>query len=152
MQFCTLPSALINCLRSVYNEDCGLWNADCGPGVKCRLSVKCTLQTESKTQAGCKMQNEDCRLGINYSHWGGGGGGFKGKKILQIHVNDRLLDIYLHNFISFFSVMLSLTTQKHNCNLEPFFPSERPHASSLDVKYSIHMTVNWYNTTMFMLK
>ena len=35
-------------------------NADCGPGVKCRESVKCRLQTESKTQAGCKMQNEDC--------------------------------------------------------------------------------------------
>ena len=31
-----------------------LRTADCGPGVKCRL------QTESKTQAGCKMQNEDC--------------------------------------------------------------------------------------------
>ena len=42
--------------------DCGLWTADCGPVVKRRLSAKCRLQTESKTQVGCKMQNEDCRL------------------------------------------------------------------------------------------
>ena len=37
-----------------------LRTADCGSGVKCRESVKCRLQTESKTQAGCKMKNEYC--------------------------------------------------------------------------------------------
>ena len=42
-----------------------LQTADCGPGVKCRLSIKCRLQTESETQVGCIMQNEDyCRLGV----------------------------------------------------------------------------------------
>ena len=40
----------------------GLRTADYGPGVKCRLNVKCRRLTESKTQAGCKMQNEDCKL------------------------------------------------------------------------------------------
>ena len=30
--------------------------------VKRRLSLKCRLQTESRTQAGCKMQNKDCIL------------------------------------------------------------------------------------------
>ena len=46
-------------LKSV-SVKCRLRTADCGPGVKCRESVKYRLQTESKTQAGCKMQNEDC--------------------------------------------------------------------------------------------
>ena len=32
------------------------------------------------------------------------------------------------------------------------FPSERPHASTLDAKFLIHVTMNWYNTTMFTLK
>ena len=41
---------------------CRLRTADYGPGVKCRLSVKCRRLTESKTQVGCKMQNEDCKL------------------------------------------------------------------------------------------
>ena len=50
----------LNKAVSVSVKHCGLQTADCGPGVKCRESVKCRLQTESKTQAGCKMQNEDC--------------------------------------------------------------------------------------------
>ena len=36
-----------------------LWTVDCGPGEKCRL------KTESKKQAGGKMQNE-----ISRQHWG----------------------------------------------------------------------------------
>ena len=28
----------------------------------CRLRTRGKIQTESKTQAGCKMQNKDCRL------------------------------------------------------------------------------------------
>ena len=88
------------------------WTADCGPGVKCRLRVK---------QGGRKIQNEDCRLGvkcrlsINCSHRR-----VKGKKILQIHENDHLLDICFHKSIPLFSGTSS-TTRKHNCNLEPFF-------------------------------
>ena len=42
--------------------DCGLQTADRGPGLKCRLVVKCRLQTENKTQAGVK-----CSLSINCS-------------------------------------------------------------------------------------
>ena len=55
--------------------------------------------------------------------------GFKGKKILQIHLKEHFLDdICIHKSTPFFSGMSS-TTQKHNRNLEPFFLSERPHAS-----------------------
>ena len=32
------------------------------------------------------------------------------------------------------------------------FPSERPHASTLDVKFLTHATMNWYDTMMFTLK
>ena len=49
--------------------DCRLQTADCGPGVKCRESVKCRLQTESKRQAGCKMQNEDCTPASSIVSW-----------------------------------------------------------------------------------
>ena len=98
--------------------DCGLWTADrgprtadCAPGVKCRLCVKCRLQTESKRQGGVK-----CRPNINCSR-----GRVKGKKIPQIHVNEHLLDdICFHKSIPFFSGTSS-TTRKHNRNLEPFF-------------------------------
>ena len=38
-----------------------LRTADCRPGVKCRL------QTESKTQAWCKMQNPEGRLWVKIS-------------------------------------------------------------------------------------
>ena len=116
---------------------CKTQTADCGPGVKCRL------QTESKIQAGVK-----CRPMINCSR----GRVQEQKKIPQIHVNEHLLDdIRFLKSIPFFSGTSS-TTRKHNRNLEPFFPSERPHASTLDTKFSIHVTVNWYNTTTFMLK
>ena len=78
----------------------------------------------------------------------------KGEKIPQIHVNEHLLDdIGFQKSIPFFSGTSS-TTRKHNCNLEPFSPSEGPHASTLDGKFSIHVTVNLYNTyntTMFTL-
>ena len=102
-------------------RDCGLRTADCRPGVKCRLCVKCSwcrLQTESKTQAVVK-----CRPSINCSR------GLverfnKGKKNppQKIHVIEHYLLTWrhlLHKSIPFFSGMSS-TTQKHNRNLEPF--------------------------------
>ena len=46
----------------IWNGQCKTKTADCGPGVKCRLCVKCRLETESKTQAGVK-----CRPSINCS-------------------------------------------------------------------------------------
>ena len=123
----TLPVSVKRRLRTA---DCGLRTADCGPGVKCRLCVKCRLQTESKRQGGVK-----CRPNINCSR-----GRVKGKKIPQIHVNEHLLDdICFHKSIPFFSGT-SPTTRKHNRNLEPFFPPERPHASTLDAKFSIYVT------------
>ena len=78
---------------------------------------------------------------------------FRGKQIPQIpDVNERLLDdIGFQKSIPFFSGTSS-TTRKHSRNLEPFFPSERPHASTLNGNFSIHVTVNWYNTTIFTLK
>ena len=107
-------------------------------GQNAGLCVKCRLQTESKTQAGIKW-----RPSINCSR------GRVRKKIPQMHVNEHLLDhICFHKSIPFFSGTSS-TTRKHNRNLEPFFPSERPHASTLDAKFSIHVTVNWNNTTIF---
>ena len=45
----------------------------------------------------------------------------------------------MHKSIPPFSGTSSMT-QKHNCNLEPFFPCERPHASTLDAKFSIYVT------------
>ena len=108
-------------------------------------TVICSLE------AGCKMQNEDCRLGvkcrlsINCSH-----GRVWGQKIPQIHVNDHVLDIYYYKSIPFFSEMSS-TTRKHNCNLEPFSVGKTSHLT-LDVKFWIHVTMNLYNTTMFTLE
>ena len=107
---------------------------DCGPGVKCRLCVKCRLQTKSKTQAWVK-----CRPSINCSR-----GRVKGKKIPQIHVNEHLLDdICFHKSIPFFSGTSS-TTRKHNRTLEPFFPSERRHTSTLDEKFSTYTQSAFY--------
>ena len=37
---------LRNGQRKTQAADCRLQTADCGPGVNCRLSVKCRLQTE----------------------------------------------------------------------------------------------------------
>ena len=62
------PRRILMCLftvsvkRRLRTADCGLRTADSGPGVKCRLSLKCRLQTESKTLAGVK-----CRPSINCS-------------------------------------------------------------------------------------
>ena len=119
---------------SVKRRDCGLRTVDCGPGVKWRLCVKCRPQTKSKTQAWVK-----CRPSINCSR-----GRVKGKKIPQIHVNEHLLDdICFHKSIPFFSGTSS-TTRKHNRTLEPFFPSERRHTSTLDEKFSTYTQSAFY--------
>ena len=57
--------------------------------------------------------------------------GLRAKKSRKyIHVNEHLLDdICFHKSIPFFS---GTSTQKHNRNLEHLFPSERPHASTLE--------------------
>ena len=147
---------------NAYHDTCindwRLRTADCGPGVKCSLSVKWRLQSESKTQAGCKMQNKDCRLGVKYRpNIYCSRDGLKGK-INPASTCKRSLTIYLllmcfHKSISFFSGK-SLMTRKLNCSLELFFLSQRPHASTLEMKFSIHVTMNntHYNTRVFMLK
>ena len=89
---------------------CEAKTADCGPGVKCRLSVK-------------------WRPSINCSR----GRVFKAKKIPQIHVNDHLLYICFHKSIPCF-FETSSTIRTHNSNLKPLFPSERPHASFFDTR------------------
>ena len=45
---------------------------------------------------------------------------------------------FTNPFRTFFSITSS-TTQKHNRNLKIFLPSERPHASTLDAKFSIYV-------------
>ena len=89
---------------------CEAKTADCGPGVKCRLSVK-------------------WRPSINCSR----GRVFKAKKIPQIHVNDHLLDTCFHKSFPC-SFETSSTIWKHNSNLKPLFPSGRPHASFFDTR------------------
>ena len=57
------------CLR---RTDCGLRTADCGPEVKCRLSAKCRLQTDSKTPAGGTAEwnpKTTRHLGHSYMSW-----------------------------------------------------------------------------------
>ena len=73
-----IPYPRVNCLKTIPLTEAHTYMAHirrvpppsrtavCRPGVKCSLSVKWRLQTESKMQAGCKMQNKDCRLGVKY--------------------------------------------------------------------------------------
>ena len=138
--------------RSVENTDCGLRTADW------RLRTRGKMQTECKMQTGVK-----CRPSINCSR-----GRVKGQiKSRKIHVNKHLLDdIYLLSQIQSFLSGTSSATQKHNRNLEPFFfirawIIDRLYfllsvlsivwETSRSGQFSIHLTVNWYNT-MFMLK
>ena len=67
--------------------------------------------------------------------------GFKGKKILQIHLKEHFLDdICIHKSTPLFSEMSS-TTQKHNHNCETFFfVRETSHFNLLDTKFSIYVT------------
>ena len=62
-QVCTLTfHSCVSHAKYFKRCQCKTQTANCGPGIKCRLSVNCSLQTESKTQTGAK-----CRLSINCS-------------------------------------------------------------------------------------
>ena len=94
-----------------------LGTADCGPGVKWRQ------QSESKTQAGCKMQNKDCRLGVKYRpNINCSRDGFKGK-INPANTCKRSRTCLWCAFTNPFlcSLERSSMTRKHNCSLQPFF-------------------------------
>ena len=104
---------------------CEAKTADCGPGVKCRLSVK-------------------WRPSINCSR----GRVFKAKKIPQIHVNDHLLYICFHKSIPCFNSLKRRRRSEHIIAISNLFFLLR----DLTLHFSIHVTVNWYNATMFKLK
>ena len=114
-----------------------LGTAVCRPGVKCSLSVKWRLQTESKTQAGCKIQNKDCRLGVKYRpNTNCSRNGFKGKInpsntckrsltcLLRAFTNPFLCSLEGHrwpeNIIAVFNLFSVLETSRFNFRNQVF--------------------------------
>ena len=56
----------ISCSEYFLSGQCKTQTADCRlRTADCRLRTRGKMQTESKTQAGCKMQNKDYRLFLN---------------------------------------------------------------------------------------
>ena len=101
--------------------------------VKRRLrTADCRLRTVGKMQTVCKMQTEhklQSWKGIRVKN---------SRKYMQTNSYLMTTSAFTNPFRTFFSITSS-TTQKHNRNLKIFLPSERPHASTLDAKFSIYV-------------